>query len=102
MNIEKFASQEPEFLFEGERLRMDKNGFVSISELVPVLKRQAKSLVEFLDESEESPSQGIAEGLNIERVVVGNYQGYIHKDSIQKFVDRVRDYYENSESEYRR
>lgn len=102
MNIEKFASQESEFLFEGKRLRVDGNGFISISELVPILNRQAKSLVGFLDENEESPSQGITEGLNIERVVVGNYQGYIHKDDIQKFVGRVRDYYDNSESEYRR
>ena len=80
------------YTFEDVELPVDSEGFISIGDFATqILGRQSKSIVEFLDPSREVGEA--VEGLRTKNVDPGNYQGWIHKDDLPEFVQRVREHY---------
>ncbi len=96
----KSFEQNPEYkpLAEKYRLQTDEDGYVFTSAFsVPELHRQNKSVAGLLDGEEGTAEYNLGEGLRY-KGSSGNYPDMkIHIDDLDTFIERVRDYFRESE-----
>ncbi len=91
-------SEKIESLKEKYTHKVDKDGFINISDFATSeLKRQSKNIASLLDGEEGlSPEYNLGEGLNY-KGGSGNYSDMkIHIDDLEIFIKKVREHYKET------
>lgn len=95
--MEKKSAEQEYFLGEsGKRYKIDQDGFILVGDIARgELKRQMQSIASFIHRFDPEVEH-LGKGLRFQNVseTTDNYHQYmIHKDDVNAFIQRVKDYY---------